>query len=101
MITMIENIDYFYTAPNQHSEIECKACGTKCNVERGRSGSTLVSAVLKLGEDKHDRFVCRYIEEEWHIKATALKRDIINCNSPSLQKIMESDLEMMIRQTIT
>ncbi len=97
---MIENIDYFYTMPNQYSEIECKTCGTKCNVERGRSGATLISAVLKRGEDKHDRFMCSHIEEEWHIKATALKRDIIKCNSPSLQNIMETDLEALIKKSL-
>lgn len=104
---MIENIDFFYTNPGQFEELRCSACNSICNVERNRPGPSFGTLYWKLSQgqksdeqDKHDRFICPHAYENWHVKATILKRDIAMSNSPSLQDIMQKDLEQIVDTNI-
>lgn len=96
---MIEYIDYFTEEPGEEKRY-CKACGSLCNVERNLPGGTIMSYALRTGATKHDRFICRYVKEEWHIQASRLFRDICDCNSPTLKQIMQKDLNEIIKQNL-
>lgn len=102
---MIENIDFFYKNPGQYEEVRCLTCNSVCDVERNRSGPSWDTFMLKLGGiiphnpkdgDKHDRFICPHATAKWHAEATMLRKDIAMSKSPSLQEIMQKDLQHMV-----
>ena len=95
---MHKGYDYFIPNSDTVSEMECKVCGTVCDVERGVVGPRSYAAAMAKAYVKHDSFTCPHSEEDWHEKALALLQDIEECNSPSIKKIMEDDLKEMVKE---
>ena len=109
---MIEHIDYFQTDPNQFKEMKCLVCGSICDVKRGLPGATFLRLYYyylynKKEEfqneelnDSHDFFSCPNIDKKWHLKASRLKLQFFNSESPSLKNIMEEDLKNIVQQNL-
>jgi hypothetical protein len=60
--------DVFFTEPGKLNEMECKVCGTLCQVDRDTIGPTSWAEAMGKRGHKHDKFYCPYSEEAWHKK---------------------------------
>ena len=94
----LKGYDYFTPDAGTITGMNCKVCGVMCDVERGVEGPRSFAAAMGGIKTLHDRFSCPYSEIDWHEKALNLFQDIEKCNSPSIKKIMEADLDNMIRE---
>ena len=88
--------DFFTTLPDSKEEMECKVCGCVCHVRRKVSGPMSFGGAIAGKNTLHDEFSCPNSDENWHKQALKLYQDIEKCNSPSLKKIMQNDLNDMI-----
>ena len=71
--------------------IQCQVCGEEMMVERNATGRTMS------GRDFiHDVFECPNIGQDWHLQALKIKYELDNTASPSIKKIMQSDLDEII-----
>lgn len=95
---MFKGYDYFTPSPNSVDEILCKVCGEICDVERNVSAPTSWAAAMAEVDTIHDSFRCPYGEEEWHTRARKLVQCIESCDSVSIKKIMNDDLNKTIKE---
>lgn len=90
--------DYFTPRPDVIDKIGCKVCGSNCDVKRGVSGPTGFGEAMARKGHLHDLFSCPHSDAEWHEQALEIMKDIRDCHSPSLKKIMESDVAKIIKK---
>ena len=82
--------------PDTVSEWTCEVCAQTCDVTRGVNGPTSWAASVAKQNRLHDCFRCPSADEDWHVQAMAIDRDIDNCNSPSIQAIMQKDFDDIV-----
>lgn len=92
--------DYFCPSPDVVVEMKCKVCSSICDVKRGVNGPTSWAGAMARKKHIHDRFTCPYSKEEWHKLALELALEIDKSHSPSLKKIMQDDLNEIIKKEI-
>jgi len=77
--------------------MHCKVCGSVCNVKRSVTDPTSwVEAAGHRGH-WHDEFFCPHREKDWHQQALKLVLEIENTPSKSLAKLLQQDLEDLLR----
>ena len=92
--------DYFCPAPNIIDEMKCKVCGSVCDVNRGVNGPTGFAESMAKKKHLHDYFFCPYSKETWHLNALELLKEIEKSHSSSLKKIMQNDLDEIIKKEL-
>jgi hypothetical protein len=98
MSMSMKGLDSFFFPPGERTAVDCQVCGSRCDVTRNVKGPTGFAEAMGGGKHLHDAFCCPHRDEEWHQKALKLKEAINAMPSPSLVKIMEKDLEKMVRE---
>ena len=88
--------DVFFSEPSKVGEMTCRVCGAKCDVRRGVSGPTSVAAAMGKLSAVHDCYSCPRSQEPWHDEALELVRAIDESHSPSLQALMQKDLDDLL-----
>ncbi len=77
-------------------QINCKACGSVCNVERDCYGPTGFVQGMAGSKTIHDLFECPNTAQEWHIQAITLYRERSDTSSPSLRSLIQKDLDALV-----
>ena len=95
-VIMLKGYDFFCMTPEKFDKVICKVCGINCDVKRNVMDYTGFAAAMAKTKTLHDQFKCPNVDEKWHKKALNLILDIESCNSPSLKKIMQTDLKNII-----
>lgn len=89
---------YFSPDVGTRKSMNCDVCGCDMKVERNKYGYRSRPAAIMKKKSHYDCFVCPNREEEdWHNKCADLmdrKRSEI---SPSLQKIIQSDIDDILK----
>lgn len=88
--------DTLHPLPETVSESACGVCGAVCEVKRNVNGYLSYAAAMTKKKRLHDYFFCPHREDPEHKKARALIAEMKQTNSPSLKKIMQGDLDIMI-----
>ena len=94
---MRKGYDFFTPDPGVE-EMECKVCGTTCDVERDVMGPRSWAGAMAKIKTLHDSFSCPHGEEEWHKRALKLLENLEEYPSPTLKKIMLDDFNKMIKE---
>jgi hypothetical protein len=90
---MWKGLDVFYTEPGVRKRMSCRVCGSECEVDRNAWGPTGYLMAMGKRSVRHDRFFCRYSEEEWHREACDLVLEIQKTRSRRLRELIQKDLE--------
>ena len=93
---MLKGYDCFFLTPGMFDKKTCKVCGSTCDVQKDVTGYTGFASAMSKKMTIHDQFVCPHVQEEWHKKTLKLIQDIEECNSPTIKKIMQTDLKTII-----
>lgn len=64
--------DAFFPEPGAYKYMNCRVCGSQCQVERSRIGLTGFTEAVCGVERPHDRFICPHADEPWHDTALRL-----------------------------
>ncbi len=78
--------ELFMPDPGTVEEMECKVCGSVCDVKRGVIGPTSFGEAMGKGSHWHDEFRCPNRDESWHQQALEVLMAIEKSPSPSLKK---------------
>lgn len=89
--------ELFMLDPGSVEEMECKVCGSVCDVKRGVNGPTSFGEAMGKGFHFHDRFDCPHREEGWHKQALDILQEIEKCPSPSIREIMQNYLDIIVK----
>jgi len=84
--------------PDSVSEKKCDVCGAICDVRRRVHGATSFGEAMSRRGHLHDAFCCPYISDLWHKQAVKIMQKIEECPSPSIRKIMNNDLSVIIEE---
>ena len=93
-----KGVDVFYTELGVSETMECRVCGSLCNVKRNATGPTGHLAAMTGNHTRHDSFRCPNIGKDWHDKAVKLVMAINDTPSKSIAAIMNKDLEDVLQQ---
>lgn len=89
---------YFVTDPGTEDQVECRVCGTVCDVTRDVYGPTSWATAGASSFKCHDAFVCPHADEGWHDQALELVHAIEDMPSKRVAELMKLDLEDLIRE---
>lgn len=81
--------DVFLEDIGKHDQFNCPVCGANCTVQRNTG--------VKFIKSSCDIFRCPNAGEKWHYKVASLKQFIKKYPSKGLQKIVEQDIERLLR----
>jgi hypothetical protein len=90
--------DFFTALPDTVDEMVCKVCGEVCDAKRGVSGPMSWAGAMAKKNTPHDSFSCPHSDAEWHEQALKIVRAIEDCHSPSINRMMEKDLKIIIKK---
>lgn len=88
--------DFFVSIPDFFDELSCKVCGEICDVTREVKGPMSYAGAIGGSKTKHDEFKCPNSGKEWHLQALLIVQDMRDCNSPSIRKIMQEDVNKIL-----
>ena len=88
--------DVFYTEPSVSETMECRVCGTLCDVKRNATGPTGHLSAMSGNQTLHDSFRCPNIGKDCHNEATKLAMAIDRTPSKSIAAVMNKDLQILI-----
>lgn len=77
-------------------EVKCKVCGKIIKGEIVDAPSGFGEAMSR-GHHIHCMFECKHVGESWHNQAFKICYEIDQTNSPSLKKLMQKDLNWIIK----
>jgi hypothetical protein len=86
----------FSYPPDLVEEKGCEVCGCICDVNRGVVGPTSFAGAMAKCKTPHDSFTCPYSDEEWHISALSMSLERDEFHSPSLKKLIQSDIDDIV-----
>lgn len=92
--------DFFIKKPNVREQIECKVCGTKCEVSKGVKGYVSMATSMAGKKVKHDQFSCPNHKEKWHIKAYKLVKEIEETESKRIKELVQKDLADILEENL-
>jgi hypothetical protein len=92
---------YFVTDPGTEDKVECRVCGTVCDVRRDVYGPTSWATALASDLKDHDAFVCPHADEDWHDQALELVHAIEDTPSKRVAELMKLDLEDILCEHTT
>ena len=95
-----KGFDFYITKPNKKEEINCRICGTKCDVKRGVKGPTNVASAIGGLKFEHDFFSCPHHEEEWHHRACRLVEELEDTLSKSVRELIKQDLDEILEENL-
>ncbi len=96
----MKGFDTFFPLPDVVDEMECLVCGANCDVTRSVDGPTGFGEAMAQKKHLHDEFRCPNIKKDWHKQAVNLIEELDRCHSSSLIKIMQNDLEEIVKEGI-
>lgn len=73
--------------PGTVKKVNCGVCGTQMNVKRNVLGSTSFASSMAGIKRRHDRFICPFLNEDWH-------RGILNLKAEIYIAEMNKDLDL-------
>ncbi len=86
----------FSEEPNTVKEMFCNICGTRCEVEHNRLGSTSWSESMAGKSHLHDRFACPNNSKIWHDQALELYMEAEQTASQRLAALIRLDLDDLL-----
>ena len=93
--------DVFYTEPSVSETMECRVCGTLCDVKRNATGPTGSISAMSGNHTLHDSFHCPNVGKDWHNQAVKLVMAINHSPSKSISTLMSKDLQDLLQQQTT
>ncbi|HHY88897.1 MAG TPA: hypothetical protein GYA06_08265 [Chloroflexi bacterium] len=90
--------DKFFAEPDTVDSINCRVCGTRCDVERSVIGPTSLAEAYAMRGRWHDSFCCPYTDEPWHDQALRLKREYERTASKRLRALIQMDLDELLAE---
>jgi hypothetical protein len=96
--TINELVAEIFPDPNTINEAKCGNCGAIMLVERGLNGPTSFAMAMAKMNRQYDHFYCPYINQSWHKQLLKLRSDHQTTPSPSIKKILEQDIKMILQE---
>jgi hypothetical protein len=90
--------DVFIREPGAEASINCRVCGTECNVMRDVLGPTSWAGAMAGRKALHDLFFCPWSGESWHKQAISLMQEMEETSSPWLRDLIFADLGDALRE---
>jgi hypothetical protein len=98
MANQVVGINVFYTVPGEEPyKKNCLVCGSLFKKLEQVNGPTSFASAMAGVSSTHDYYYCEHSDEEWHFKALKLYRAIQEMPSVSIAKIMQQDLEDILK----
>jgi len=82
----------FSTDPGVLEKCACRVCGEDCEVKRNVNGPTSWAESVGGMKHLHDFFVCKHVQEDWHIQIRSLKQEQENTKSSAIKEILEAEI---------
>lgn len=89
--------DYFSPDPDTKTEMHCRVCNAKMDVQRGVNGPTSSIGAMAGFKHLHDSFFCPFSKENWHQQVLALKSRIGKEISKKLIDILTEEMEEILK----
>ncbi len=90
--------DCFIADTDSEHAVQCRVCGTTCDVERNVNGPTSFTSALAKSARLHDLHRCPHANTVWHEQALNLVLEIEKTPSKSIAQIMRRDLEELLQE---
>jgi hypothetical protein len=90
--------DVFIREPGEEASINCRVCGTECDVMRDVLGPTSWAGAMAGRKTLHDRFFCPWSGESWHKQAISLIQEMEKTSSPRLRNLILADVIDALRE---
>lgn len=77
-------------------KMDCDVCGLAMNVTRDQYGPISFCGAIMRKAHQYDLFMCKHVEQDWHVQAFELQRLIKKTPSRTLKIIYEQDLIVLL-----
>ena len=84
----------------KYEEAHCCYCGTKCSVERDRSGPRGFAQAMSGGSSEYDLFLCPNNDQDWHVRVEELLEEALGFKSDRLTGIVVCELEDLLSKSL-
>ncbi len=88
----MRNEDCFSRNPGKIESMDCKVCGSVCDVKRNVYGCCGWGSEAVL----HDQFTCPHADKKWHIQVRMLKSKAKQTPSRRIEEILLDEAETIL-----